>query len=123
MKLSAPARPYLWVVVVLIALGLALYLVFNSGPLVTALAGLLAAGTFFWMKLKHRILYGASEMFAGIYILFQHYPEGRGAFSAGFSSGFQIFRWNVVLISTLTAVYIIVRGLDNIREGLKAKTK
>jgi hypothetical protein len=82
-----------------------------------------AAATFVWMKTKHRIFYGLSEIFAGIYILSQHYPEGRGAFSSGFSDGFQMFRWNVVLISTLTAVYIIVRGLDNIREGLRARPK
>jgi hypothetical protein len=70
------------------------------------------------MKRNHRIFYGVSEIFVAIYILSQNYPQGRGGFSSGFSDGFQVFKWNVVLISTLAAVYIMVRGLENIREGL-----
>lgn len=123
MKILVVARNYMWIAVVLIILGLTSYVVFNFGPFATVLAGLLAAGTFFWMKLRHRVFYGASEIFAGIFVLSQNYHQGRGAFSSGFGDGFQAFRWNVVLLSTLTAIYIMVRGLDNVREGLKTKPK
>jgi hypothetical protein len=119
MKIGGSARPYLSLLIVLIILGGAIYVVFNAGPLITVLAGVVAAITFFWMKLKHRIFYGASEILAGIYVLSQNYPQGGGGFSSAFSDGFQVFKWNVVLISTLVAVYIMVRGLDNICEGLQ----
>jgi hypothetical protein len=113
-------RPHLWLPIVLVILSAAFYIVFNSGWVLTCMAGLIAAATFFWMKLRHRVWYGASEIAAGIYILSQDYAKGRGGFSSGFSDGFQTFKWNVVLIATLASVYVIVRGLDNIREGLKS---
>jgi hypothetical protein len=41
----------------------------------------------------------------------------RGAFSSSFSDEFQTFQWSVILISTLGAVYIMVRGFDNMKRG------
>jgi hypothetical protein len=65
--------------------------------------------------------YGVTEVFAELFILGQSYANGRGGFSAGFfAEAYQTFQWNVVLISTLGAVYIMVRGFDNIKRGLGA---
>jgi hypothetical protein len=64
---------------------------------------LVIATTLFWMREKHQAFYGATEVLAGLFILAQGYPKGRGGFSSAFSDGFQTFQWSVVLISTLAA--------------------
>jgi hypothetical protein len=121
MKSLAVIRSNLWFPIVGVLLCIAGYVIFNTGPVLTALAGTAAAITFFWMKIRHRFFYGLSEILAGIFVLLQNYPQGRGDFSSDFGDGFQTFKWHVVLVSTLAAVYVIVRGFDNIREALRAR--
>jgi hypothetical protein len=49
------------------------------------------------------------------------YTKGRGGFSSGFfAEAVETFQWNVVLISTLGAVYVMVRGFDNIKRAMGA---
>jgi hypothetical protein len=121
MKWTAVVQPHWRLLIALSVLTAAFYLVFHTGPFWTTVAALIAASTLFWMKLKYRLIYGVLEIAAGIFVLAQNYLQGRGDFSPGFGPGFQIFRWQVVLIFTLTAIYIMVRGIDNIFEALKAK--
>jgi uncharacterized transporter YbjL len=109
---------YIWLPIVAAILISAFYFIFVGGPFLTCFCGLVIAATLFWMREKHQIFYGVTEVFAGLFILGQGYPKGRGAFSSAFSDGFQTFQWAVVLISTLGAVYIMVRGFDNIKRGL-----
>jgi hypothetical protein len=99
-------------------LWLAVYGVFNSGRAMTCAWGLVIAITLFWMRLKHAFVYGLTEVAAGLFILAQSYTVGRGGFSAGFNEAFQTFQGNVVLVSTLGAVYVMVRGFDNMKRGL-----
>jgi hypothetical protein len=113
----ARLKPYFWLTIVTTILATAAYLIFVSGPLLTCLWGMVIAATLFWMRENHRVFYGATEILAGLFILGQDYPKGRGAFSSTFSDGFQTFQWNVVLISTVGAVYIMVRGFDNVKRG------
>jgi hypothetical protein len=111
-------RPYFWLPIVSAVLGLAVYFIFNSGPTVTCFWGLVMAATLFWMREKHVVVYGVTEVVAGLFILAQNYSNGRGGFSAGFfAEAFQTFQWNVVLVATIGAVYIMVRGFDNIKRG------
>jgi hypothetical protein len=110
-------KSYSWVLVVALLLTGCVYFIFNSGTTATCFWGLMMAATLFWMRERHQIVYGLTEVVAGLFILGQSYPNGRGAFSSAFAEAFQPFQWNVVLISTLAAVYIMVRGMDNIKRG------
>ena len=40
--------------------------------------------------------------------------KGRGGFSAGFSAGFQRYDWPVILLQTAAAIYLMIRGFDNL---------
>jgi hypothetical protein len=48
-----------------------------------------------------------------------NWRQGRGAFSSDFSSDFDIWVWQIIFIQTFTAIYIFIRGMDNITEGSK----
>jgi hypothetical protein len=112
-------RRHLWVLTVAVILAISVYFIFDSGRVMTCIWGLVIAATLFWMREKHTIFYGLTEILAGLCILGQSYSNGRGGFGTGFfAEAFQTFQWNVVLISTLTAVYVMVRGMDNIKRGL-----
>jgi hypothetical protein len=84
----------------------------------TAGAIVLALGLFSVRK-HYRVLYGAIEIGFGIFVLTYNWRLGRGAFSSGFSSDFDIWVWPLIFLQTFTAIYIFVRGLDNITEGSK----
>jgi hypothetical protein len=105
---------YYRVPIAAVILAVAIYFVFVSGPLLSSFCGLAIAITLFWVRECHQRIYGLSEIAVGLFVLYQAFPKGRGGFSSGFSDGFQTFQWSVVLISTVGAVYIMVRGLDNL---------
>lgn len=118
-KLIESLKPYLWLPISAGSIGLALYGVFNSSRVTTCACGLVMAATLFWMRSNHAFLYGMTEVAAGLFILAQNYDVGRGGFSAGFfNEAFQTFQGNVVVVSTLGAVYVMVRGFDNMKRGL-----
>jgi hypothetical protein len=120
-KLLTYLRPFFWILITASLLSLAIYGVFNSGRFMTCIWGLVIAITLYWMRSKHLAFYGLTEVAAGLFILAQKYEEGRGGFSSGFSTGFQTFHWNIVLVATLGAVYIMVRGIDNFLKGITEK--
>jgi hypothetical protein len=107
---------FIWSVVV----GAAIYIALYGPPWVYVFAGITAAIALFWLRKRHRILYGGTEVLAGIFTLVQSYHLGRGAFTSAFAEAFQPFQWQVVFLATLAGVYIIVRGLDNIEQGWRA---
>jgi hypothetical protein len=107
-------RAYYQVLIAAIVLAAAIYFIFVSGPVTSCFLGLIIASTLFWIRETHQRIYGLSEIGVGLFVLYQSFPKGRGGFSAGFSGGFQTFEWSVILISTVGAVYIMVRGLDNV---------
>jgi hypothetical protein len=109
---------YIWILVVAVLLILCVYFIFNSGRVMTCIWGLAMAVTLFWLRERHTVAYGLTEVMAGLLILWQNYSIGRGGFSAGFfAEAFETFHGDVVFISTLGAVYIMVRGFDNIKRG------
>jgi hypothetical protein len=111
-------RRYVWLPTVAIVLIVCIYFVFNSGGVMTCIWGLTMAATLFWMREKHTLSYGLTEVIAGLFILGQNYSHGRGGFSTGFfAEAIETFQPNAVLVTTLGAVYIMVRGFDNIKRG------
>jgi hypothetical protein len=113
-KIAALLGIYYRVPIAAVILATTIYFIFVSGPVLSCLFGLVTAITLFWVGECHQRIYGLSEITVGLFVLYQTFPKGRGGFSSGFSDGFQTFQWSVVLISTVGAVYIMVRGLDNI---------
>jgi hypothetical protein len=101
-----------------VAFAIAVYGAFYGSPIIYVFSGMWIAAVLFWIRKRRRLLYGVTEVLAGLFTLYQSSTIGRGGFSSGFSDGFQTYRWQLVLISTLGAIYVIVRGLDNIDQGL-----
>src|ERR1700720_3870932 len=81
-------------------------------------AVILALGLFAVRK-HYRVSYGAIEIGFGIFVLTYNWQQGRGAFSSGFSAGFDIWVWQIILLQTFTAIYVFIRGMDNIDAGSK----
>jgi hypothetical protein len=59
----------------------------------------------------------------GLFVLWDASGKGRGGFSSAFSSGFDTFQLSVVLIQTFGAIYVLIRGLDNLVQGLPSETR
>jgi hypothetical protein len=56
-----------------------------------------------------------------LFVLWNSWKQGRGAFSSDFSSkDFDVWNWQVILLQTFGAMYVIIRGLDNIDQGSQA---
>jgi hypothetical protein len=114
MKIAGLLGNHYRVPIAAVILAAAIYFIFVSGPVLSCFCGLVMAITLFWVRECYQRIYGLGEISVGLFVLYQAFPKGRGGFSTGFSDGFQTFQWSVVLISTVGAVYIMVRGLDNL---------
>jgi len=66
-------KPYLWLPITAAFLTFAVYRIFDSEPAMTCFWGLAMAGILFWMRLKHTAFYGVTEVFAGLFILWNNY--------------------------------------------------
>jgi hypothetical protein len=106
----------------LTGLAVALLTEAQSKPVIVA-SGIVTALTLFLLRLRFRLLYGAIEVGFGLCVLWNASGKGRGDFSSGFSSGFDTFQISVVLIQTFGAIYVLIRGLDNLLQGLPAETR
>ena len=83
-------------------------------------SGILVALTLFFWRLRFRFLYGLTEIIFGLFVLFDASGKGRGAFGSGFSADFDTFQLSVVVIQTFGAIYVLIRGMDNLLQGLPA---
>ena len=93
-----------------------LYVFYGSSRAGIVVASLVIAISLFWLRKIARGLYGAIEVLIGFVAILDASTKGRGALSAGFSSGFQRYEWAVVLLQTAAAIYITIRGLDNLEQ-------
>ena len=80
-------------------------------------ASLVIAVSLFWLRKIARGLYVALEVLIGFVAILDASTKGRGGFNAGFSSGdFLRYEWPVVLLQTAAAIYLTIRGLDNLEQ-------
>jgi|SRR6516162_1681958 hypothetical protein len=93
-----------------------LYVFYGSSRAGIVVASLVIAISLFWLRKIARGLYGAIEVLIGFVAILDASTKGRGALSAGFSSGFQRYEWAVILLQTAAAIYITIRGLDNLEQ-------
>jgi hypothetical protein len=110
-------------VVLAIALIVSTYEVLHGPGRALNIAGaLVLAVTLFSIRKHHRVSYGIIEIAFGCFGLWYTWREGRGAISSDFSADFDVWMWRIIVIQTVGAVYVIIRGLDNIDQGsLKGK--
>jgi hypothetical protein len=94
----------------------------HSKPLIVA-SGIVTAICLFLLRLRFRFLYGLIELVFGLCVLWDASGKGRGGFSSGLSSGFDTFQISVVLIQTFGAIYVLIRGLDNLLQGMPQQTR
>ena len=107
--------------ITLVVLAVAIYGILHDSPSLYLAAGIVTALALFWMRKRHRFFYGVIEVMVGLVTLGQAAGVGRGGFSSGFSADFQTFQWKVALLATLGAVYILVRGFDNVEQGWRIR--
>lgn len=86
-----------------------------AGPLAVSAAVLFVGIALFWFRMRLRVTYGLTEILVGVSIASYKYIEtaqGGGPNAAADAN---------LIIALLTAgVYLVVRGLDNMQQGLKA---
>lgn len=109
-KLVDVLRPLLWLSVIALAVVLAGRLLINAYPAIEpwwfALVALPAAWALFVLRVLQRSIYGFVEVVIGIFTV--KYTYGLGALSEART-----------LVPLAAAIYVIIRGLDNIDQGLK----
>lgn len=82
-----------------------------------------AAFGFFWLRLKHRAVYGGFEIVVGLAILAVHYLVRGPVVLLADNAGSFLYGPLATLVSLFTGIYAIVRGLDNIHTWRTGQTK
>jgi uncharacterized transporter YbjL len=95
------------------------WIFYGSSRDLNVIAAIILALGLFSVRKHYRVSYGVIEIGFSVFILIYNWRQGRGAFSSAFSSGFDISVWQIILLQTFTAIYISIRGMDNISEGSK----
>ena len=87
-------------------------------PPIYIIMGVIAAVILCWVRSNVQILYGTIEVITGlVLIVFAAYTPAQGAFSADFSKDFDVFHYTLNVTAYLGAIFVMVRGCDNIKQG------
>jgi hypothetical protein len=93
-------------------------LIYGSRHWIVFLGGLGLAVVLFLWRIRYRAIYGIGEIVFGVAVLWDAAYKGRGDFNSDFSNDFSHFELSVILIQTFGAVYVLIRGMDNVLQGL-----
>lgn len=85
------------------------------------IAGVILAGMLYFLRRHRRLLYGLVEVLVGGVTLWSTYPVVRQTCGT-FAELCQPIPLYVILLGSLTAIYILIRGFENIAQGLSAST-
>jgi hypothetical protein len=77
------------------------------------IGGLVLAVILYFFRKNHRVMYGFVEVAAGIGTLISAYPLVRQTCGT-FAESCEPFPWYVIPLGSLLAIYIVIRGIDNI---------
>lgn len=81
------------------------------------IAGVVLALSLFVIRHELRWFYGIIELLFALYLLWDASAKGRGNFGHDLSDDFSKVQFSVVLIQMLGAIYVFIRGLDNLTQG------
>jgi len=81
-------------------------------------SGILIALGLYYIRLRVRFLYALIEILFGIVVLSGTSPKVEGGFSEEFSAEFARPSVEFSFAASIAAIYIIVRGLDNMKTGI-----
>jgi hypothetical protein len=87
------------------------------------LGGIILAVALFLLRIRVRAFYGLLEIAFGLYVLWNAASEGHGGFSSGFDPGFATFQASILVIQTVGAIYILVRGMDNVFQAFSPEAR
>ncbi|MGI4951182.1 MAG: hypothetical protein ACRYGM_05205 [Janthinobacterium lividum] len=79
--------------------------------------GVLAGASLFYIRLKARFFYGVLEVLFALVLLWSVRNTGKGDFSADFDNDFARFVLSDIVIASGGALYVLIRGLDNVHQG------
>ncbi|WP_157083364.1 hypothetical protein [Bradyrhizobium manausense] len=108
--------PLLWLLIIAIVVVLTSRLLINAYPTTEpywfALFALPAAWALFVLRVFQRSIYGFAEVVIGIYTVIE-------TFRAAVTSNTGVMSDTKTLLALVAAIYVVIRGLDNIDQGLK----
>jgi hypothetical protein len=116
-----PYAPYLKWAVFLLCCAVVAWLVLFGPTWLHVIGGVILAGMLYFLRRRRRLLYGLVEVAAGIAALVSTYPAVRQTCGT-FAETCQQIPLYIILLGMLTAVYILIRGFDNIAQGWSAST-
>ena len=96
-------------------------LVYQTNPVYVVGIGFLFAVGLLFLKIWCLTCYGMLEVIVGIYLLYDATGKGRGAFSAGFSTGFDSVQPSVTLLQLVLAIYFTCGGLEKATKRWREK--
>jgi hypothetical protein len=110
-------RQYSLETALVIVAALATWWVFTgSARAAIFVASLFIVAALFWLRKIAIGLYGSIEVIIGLIALWDASGNARGAFSADFSNDFQRYQWTIILLQTAAAIYLTIRGCDNLNQ-------
>ena len=65
-----------------------------------------------------RMFYAAAEIIFALFLLWKTSTAGKGDFSDDFGPDFSHDDLGVIVLQSMAAVYVLIRGLDNLTKGL-----
>jgi hypothetical protein len=93
---------------------------FEHHPLLYVLFGVTIAAVLFLCRVHLQGIYGLIEIIVGLFLMFLSLVVSGGDFNNDFNKDFDTIRYAVTTTAYLGAIFVIVRGLDNIRQGWRA---
>ncbi|CAN2533389.1 hypothetical+protein [Methylocapsa aurea] len=96
-----------------------------NNPYVVTIAAILFGAFLFFVRENRRLIYGAVEILFAIAVIFDAASKGRSIFEIedlfAMPNVFDSFQPRVVLLQLGAAIYVLIRGLDNLKQGWKKR--
>ena len=117
-RLDAAGRRAILLFVDGVVCGASVYVMFRSEHTpVIFLSGIVVGISLFILRREIRWFYGLIEIVFALFVLYDSAGKGRGDFSSDFGAAFSKFQFNLVIIQMFGAIYVLIRGLDNLFQG------